>query len=94
MNSAPPDSRFRGHTGHYWGRALIKSARNSRADRLPDRLQKGPYPGVETPDQPDEADVLDAGDVVGGFGVVGLASTASGWVVVYREERQYLTGGI
>ncbi len=39
---------------------------------------KGAYtPGAETPDQPDEVDVLDAGDVVEGLGVNGLASTAS-----------------
>ena len=42
---------------------------------------KGPTPGVETPLTPDEADVLDAGDGVEGYGVDGLAlglSSASG----------------
>jgi hypothetical protein len=37
-------------------------------------MEKGPYPGVETPDQPDVVDVLDACDVMEGVGVGLLAS--------------------
>ena len=31
-------------------------------------VERGPYPGVETPDQPGEPGEVDVGDVVGGFG--------------------------
>ena len=40
--------------------------------------------GVETPDTPVGLDVRGGGDVVEGLGVDGLASSASGWRVVYR----------
>ena len=49
-------------------------------------MNSGLTPGAETQLIPDEADVLDAGDVGEGLGVDGLAtstSTASGGVVVY-----------
>ena len=51
----------------------MKSARNSWADHVPDRLQKEVYPGAEIPFVPVEPDVLDGGDGVAGGGVVGLA---------------------
>jgi hypothetical protein len=47
----------------------MKSARNSWADHVPDRLQKEVYPGAEIPFVPVEPDVLDGGDVVEGAGV-------------------------
>ena len=34
-------------------------------------LERGLYPGGETPSIPDEPDVVDSGDVVDGFGVGG-----------------------
>jgi hypothetical protein len=37
-------------------------------------LERGPTPGEEAHDIPDEVDVVDAGDVVEGLGVDGLAS--------------------
>ena len=40
--------------------------------------EKGPTPGLETPDPPDEPGELDAGDVVEGVGGGGLAT---GWRV-------------
>ena len=43
--------------------------------------EKGPTPGVEIPVIPDEPDVLDGGDVVGGVGGGGLATGLS-WVVL------------
>jgi hypothetical protein len=52
----------------------MKSARNSWADHVPDRLQKELYPGAEIPFVPVEPDVLDGGDVVEGFGVDTLAT--------------------
>ena len=54
----------------------MKSARNSWADHVPDRLQKEVYPGAEIPFVPVEPDVLDVGDVVEGVGgkVVGLVT--------------------
>lgn len=39
--------------------------------------EKGAYPGEETPDIPDEPDVLDGGDAVEGLGGGGLASSLS-----------------
>jgi len=48
----------------------MKSARNSWADHVPDRLQKEVYPGAEIPFVPVEPDVLDGGDVVEGVGQV------------------------
>jgi hypothetical protein len=48
----------------------MKSARNSWADHVPDRLQKEVYPGAEIPFVPVEPDVLDGGDVVEGLGEV------------------------
>ena len=45
----------------------MKTPRESRADILQALVKSmGPYPGVETRDQPDELDVVDAGDVVEG----------------------------
>jgi len=40
--------------------------------------QKGATPGVEAPITPDVVDAVDAGDVLQGFGVDSLASSASG----------------
>ena len=48
-------------------------------------MKRGLPPGEETPVTPDEPDVLDAGDVVEGIGVDGLAacsSSTSGCLVV------------
>jgi hypothetical protein len=67
----------------FFSAPFIEPPQNLRADNLLDLVQKGGLPGVETPITPDEADVLDAGDVVEGLGVGGLArgsSTASGCV--------------
>jgi hypothetical protein len=52
----------------------MKSARNSWADHVPDRLQKEVYPGAEIPFVPVEPDVLDGGDALQGLGVDTLAT--------------------
>ena len=55
----------------------MKSARNSWADHVPDRMQKEVYPGAEIPFVPVEPDVLDGGDGVAGVGEDGLATGSS-----------------
>ena len=63
----------------------MKSARNSWADHVPDRLQKEVYPGAEIPFVPVGPDVLDGGDGLEGVGVDGLVTGSSGvagWLVV------------
>ena len=62
----------------------MKSARNSWADHVPDRLQKEVYPGAEIPFVPVEPDVLDGGDGVEGVGVDDLASGCRVCRVLFR----------
>jgi hypothetical protein len=64
----------------------MKIHKNPRADILSDPVQKGPYPGVETADQPVLLDVPDSLDVVDGFVGVGLVTgttgeTGWGWII-------------
>jgi hypothetical protein len=48
--------------------AFIEFPKTLRADPLLGLVLKGAYPGVDTPLTPDEPDVLDGGEVVGGLG--------------------------
>jgi len=46
----------------------------------------GPTPGAEAPLTPDEADVLDAGDVVEGLCGARLVSTSSGCLMISSSD--------
>ena len=72
--------------------ALLKLAKNSRADILEKLCLKGGLPPgakLETPDIPGVVDEVDAGDVLQGFGADGLR-----WVRRVRRVRRVGFGSV
>jgi hypothetical protein len=56
LSRTTPQTAALSELAAFLGRAFIKPPQNSRADNLLDLVQKGAYPGVQTPLTPDEHD--------------------------------------